>query len=150
MTELVTDGQERKKRDERRGQLIGAAWLVRWNSEGRGRGSTDAGSWIRTGIAPREAPEYEWIWIEPYLTTEAGGDIDTYRGQQAGRALVAQFAREVNAAAVYWFAEAKQVAEATQEEWLFLTGIMYTDGWVERDGTDSKGNTFIAWTMAPG
>ena len=102
MTELVTDGQERKKRDERRGQLIGAAWLVRWNSEGRGRGSTVAGSWIRTDIAPREAPEYEWIWIEPYLTTEAGGDIDTYRGQQAGRALMAQFAKEVNAAAVYW------------------------------------------------
>ena len=51
---------------------------------------------------------------------------------------------------VYWFAEAKRVAEATQEEWLFLTGIMYTDGWVERDGTDSKGNTLIAWTMATG
>ena len=48
----------------------------------------------------------------------------------------------------YWFDEAKKAAEATQEEWLFLTGIMQTDGWVQRAGSDSNGNRFTAWTKA--
>ena len=128
--------------------LMGTAWLALWKKAGRGRGAKGAGSWIRTDIAPREAPEYEWIWIEPYLTRETGEDIDTYRGQQAGRALLARFAAEVSSAAAYWFDEAKKAAEATQEEWLFLTGIMQTDGWVQRAGSDSNGNRFTAWTKA--
>ena len=146
MAASATDEQQRAARDGRRAQLMGVAWLALWNNQGRGR--KGAGSWIRTDIAPGEAPEYEWIWIEPYLTTETGDDIDIYRGQQAGRALLARFAAEVAPAAAYWFDEAKKAAEATREEWLFLTGIMQTDGWVQREGTDSKGNTFTAWTKA--
>ena len=146
---LATDEHEHVQRDERRAQLMGAAWLARWNSSGRGR-DTGVGSWIRGTVAPREAPEYEWIWIEPYLTTEAGGDIDTYRGQQAGRALMATFAETVDPAASYWFGQAKKTAEATQEEWLFLTGILQVDGWEQRQGKDSRGDAFTVWTKASG
>ena len=143
----TADEQQRAARDARRAQLIGAAWLALWKREDRGR-DEGAGSWIRTDIAPREAPEYEWIWIEPYLRRDADGDLDIYRGQQAGRALLARFVAEVNPAAVYWFDHAKQVAESTQEEWLFLTGIMQTDGWVQRQATENKGKTSTVWTKA--
>lgn len=145
MAASATDEQQRTAREERRAQLMGAAWLALWNNGGRGR-EKGAGSWIRTDIAPREAPEYEWLWIEPYLTRETGGDVDIYRGQRAGRALLARFAAEVNSAAVYWFDEAKKRAEETEEEWLFLTGIMQTDGWVRREATDRNGKPFTAWT----
>ena len=141
---------EHQARDERRAQLIGVAWMVLWKQEGRGRGSDGAGSWIRDTIAPREDPKYEWIWIEPYLTTETGDDVDTYRGQQAGRALLKKFAEAVEAAFAYWFEEAKKLAEATQEEWLFLTGIMQTDGWVQKEGKNAKGQPFTAWTKSAG
>ena len=142
------DGQS-QARDERRAQLIGAAWLAAWNRNGRGR-SEGAGSWIGDTIASREAPEYEWIWIEPYLTKEAGGDVDTYRGQQAGRALLEWFAGKLELAAAYWFDEAKKLAKDTEEEWLFLTGIMQTDGWVQKEGTDAKRQPFTAWTKSAG
>ena len=143
----TADEQQRDARDARRAQLMGAAWLALWKREGRGR-DEGAGLWIRTDIAPREAPEYEWIWIEPYLTRDADGDLDTYRGQQAGRALLARFVADADFTAAFWFDQAKRVAESTQEEWLFLTGIMQTDGWVQRHATDSNSNTVIVWTKA--
>ena len=80
----TADEQQRAARDARRAQLMGAAWLALWKG-GERRRDKGAGSWIRTDIEPREAPEYEWIWIEPYLTRDADRDLDTYRGQQAGR-----------------------------------------------------------------
>ena len=125
---------------------MGVAWLALWNNQGRGR--KGAGSWIRTDIAPGEAPEYEWIWIEPYLTTQT--EVDTYRGQQAGRALMVVFAETADAAATYWFERAKEVAAATEEEWLFLTGIMQTDGWIQSEATSNKGTTITIWTKAAG
>ena len=142
---VSTSDNEHQARDERRAQLIGAAWLAAWKRDGRGR-SEGAGTWIRNDIAPREDPNYEWIWIEPYLTTETGDDVDTYRGQQAGRALLEKFAEAVNAAASHWFDKAKELAEATQEEWFFLTGIMQTDGWVQKEGRNAQGQPFTAWT----
>ena len=147
MAASATDDQQRAARDERRALLMGQVWLAVWDRAGRGR-AEGAGSWIRDTIAPREELEYEWVWVEPYLTKEAGGNIDTYRGRQAGRALLAQFAREVNSAAAYWFDQAKRNAEATQEEWLFLRGIMQTDGWVQREATDSSGKCLLVWTKA--
>ena len=148
MTVSISD-DEHQARDERRGQLMGAAWIAAWKQEGRGR-SKGAGLWIRNTIAPREAPKYEWIWIEPYLTNETGDDVDAYRGQQAGRALVAKFAGALNTVTSYWFDKAKEQAAATEEEWLFLTGIMQTDGWVQQEGKDSEGQTVIGWTKSPG
>ena len=136
---------EHQARDERRAQLIGAAWLAAWKRDGRGR-SQGAGLWIRDTIASREDLKYEWIWIEPYLTNEAGEDVDTYRGQQAGRALLEKFAGTVHPAASHWFDKAKELSEATQEEWLFLTGIMQTDGWVQKEGKNAQGQPFTAWT----
>ena len=146
---VSTSDDEHQARDERRAQLMGAAWLAAWNRGGRGR-DKGAGTWIRDPIAPREDPEYEWIWIEPYLTNETGGDVDTYRGQQAGRAMLERFAGSVDSTSVYWFAEAKKLAESTQEEWLFLTGIMRTDGWVQHEGQNTKGEPFTAWTKSAG
>lgn len=142
------DGQS-QARDERRAQLMGAAWLAAWKRGGRGR-SKGAGAWIRSTIAPREDPKFEWIWIEPYLTKEIGDDVDNYRGQQAGRALLERFAANVEAASAYWFEEAKKLAEATEEEWLFLNGIMQTDGWLQREGRNREEQTFTAWTKSPG
>ena len=142
---VSTSDDEHQARDERRAQLMGAAWLTAWKQEGRGR-EDNAGSWIQDTIAPREAPEYEWIWVEPYLTKENGDDIDTYRGQQAGRALLKKFAGTVHSASASWFEAARKRAESTQEEWLFLTGIMQTDGWVQREGKKGDGQTFTAWT----
>ena len=143
-----SDG-EHQARNERRAQLIGAAWLAKWKQDGRGR-SKGVGTWIRDAIAPREAPQYEWIWIEPYLTSETGDDVDTYRGQQAGRALLAICAEQVDAAAPYWFGKAQEQAAATEEEWLFLTGIMQTDGWVQREVKTAKGEIVTAWTKSAG
>ena len=142
---VSTSDDETQARDERRAQLMGAAWLAAWKRNDRGR-DEGAGSWIRDTIAPREDPKYEWIWVEPYLTKETGDNLDTYRGQQAGRALLESFARRLNPAAAYWFEEAKKLAEATEEEWLLLTGIMQTDGWVRREGKKRDGQTFTAWT----
>ena len=124
---------------------MGAAWLAAWKGNSRGR-SKGAGTWIRNIIAPREDPKYEWIWIEPYLTTETGKDVDTYRGQQAGRALLERFAEMGDIFSPYWFDEAKKHAEATQEEWLFLTGIMNTDGWVQREAENNQGQSVPVWT----
>ena len=146
---VSTPDNEHQARDERRAQLIGAAWLAAWKRGGRGR-SQGMGLWIRNTIAPREDLKYEWIWIEPYLTNEAGEDVDTYRGQQAGRALLDRFAEAVDATSAYWFEEAKKLAEATQEEWLFLTGIMQTDGWVQKEGKNAQEQPFTAWTKSAG
>ena len=140
---------EHQARDERRAQLMGAAWLAAWKRGGRGR-SEGAGTWIRDHIASRENREFEWIWIEPYLTSEDGEDVDTYRGQQAGRAMLAKFSEAAHSAAPYWFEEARKRAEVTREEWLFLTGIMETDGWVQREGTKPDGQSFTAWTKSAG
>ena len=146
---VSTSDDERQARDERRAQLIGATWLAAWNRNGRDQGE-GAGWWIRNAIASREDPKYEWIWIEPYLKKEAGGDVDTYRGQQAGRALLEWFAGKLEPAAAYWFDGAKKIARDTEEEWLFLTGIMQTDGWVQREGNNAKGEPFTAWTKSAG
>ena len=148
MAVSATDEQH-DARDERRAQLMGAAWFAVWKRGGRGR-DKGAGTWIRDTIAPREDPKYEWIWIEPYLTSETGEAVDNYRGQQAGRAMLEKFAGKVDTTSAYWFAEAKKVAESTQEEWLFLTGIMQTDGWAEKDLKDAQGQRITAWTKSAG
>ena len=77
---------------------------------------------------------------------QAVGEIADVDPVQAGRALLESFARRLNPAAAYWFEEAKKLAEATEEEWLLLTGIMQTDGWVRREGKKRDGQTFTAWT----
>ena len=140
---------EGQARDGRRAQLIGDAWLAAWKRGGRGR-DKGAGTWIRDDIAPREDPMYEWIWIEPFLTKDAGDEVDRYRGQQAGRAMLDKFAGQMDSTSAYWFDKAKKLAEKSEEEWLFLTGIMKTGGWVQREGKKTDGQSFTAWTKSRG
>ena len=131
---------EKEKRDGRRGQLLGMAWLRSWQTQGRGK--TTAGenrsfaTWV-PGFEAAEQPEYVWIWCEPYLTTDT--DVDEYRGQSAGAVLLARLSGEEHKASKYFFDRAK--ALAGQDEWLFVPQVMEADGWRR---TDAGG-----WTKAP-
>ena len=133
---------ETEQRDARRGQLMGAAWLNRWIEKGRGRRNEDAASWIVT-IEANEEPEYSWIWVQPYLDKET--DVDKYRGQQAGKLLLARFAEGGDLqASKFYFDKAKEESEKTDEQWLFLDPILEVDGWTKTKTEKGK----PAWTKA--
>ena len=133
---------ETERNDARRGQLMGAAWLNRWIEQGRGRGKGNAASWI-SSIEVNEEPKYSWIWVQPYLDKET--DVDEYRGQQAGKLLLARFAEGVDLqASQFWFDKAKKESEKTDEQWLFLDPILEVDGWRKTKTEDGK----PAWTRA--
>ena len=133
---------ETEQRDARRGQLMGAAWLDDWKAEGRGRVDKSAASWI-SAIESNEEPKYCWIWVQPYLDTET--DVDEYRGQQAGKTLLAEFAKGRDLrASQSWMNAAKKEAEKTNEQWLFLDPILEADGWKKTTTQEGK----PAWTKA--
>lgn len=131
---------ETQIRDGRRGQLLGIVWLRDWQAQGRGKTTAGenrgAATWI-PGFEVAERPDYVWIWYEPYLTTEE--DQDEYRGQSAGKVLLARFSGEEHSASKYYFDQAK--ADAGRDEWLFVPQVMEADGWRR---TDASG-----WTKAP-
>ena len=133
---------ETEQRDARRGQLMGAVWLNEWIRQGRGRADDGAAKWIPS-IEYIEEPKYSWIWVEPYLDTET--DVDEYRGQQAGKALLAALARgEDLPGNPFWMHSAKEESEKTREQWLFLDPILEADGW---KNTDPKSDVPV-WTKA--
>lgn len=119
---------ETKIRDARRGQLLGEVWLRDWQAQDRGKTTDGENREAATYIPSFEAaenPEYVWVWYEPYLTRDT--DIDEYRGQSAGRALLAWFSGKEDQASQYFFDQAK--ATAGQDEWLFAPQVMEVDGW---------------------
>ena len=131
---------EKEMRDARRSQLLGMAWLRGWQAEGRGKATADKNRPFAMYVPFFEAaekPEFVWIWCEPYLTDDT--DLDEYRGQSAGKVLLAQFSGEELPASKYFFDRAK--ADAGRDEWLFVPQVMETDGWRR---TDAGG-----WTKAP-
>ena len=138
-TTTTSDGE---LRDARRGQIMGAAWLAHWIRDGRGT-EKGSGSWIRRTIAPREPEIYAWIWREPSLSTDQ--DLDEYRGQQAGAALLAAFGAQPRTEARFWFDAARKEAD-TEEAWLFAEASLKTDGWQEAQVNDDQGTTATVWT----
>lgn len=130
-----------EKYDARRSQLLGKVWLRGWQKQGRGKttagGNRGTATWIPSFEAAEE-PEYVWIWCEPYLTSDT--DVDEYRGQSAGKVLLARFSGEEHQASKYFFDRAK--ATAGRDEWLFLPQVMESDGWRRTAGG--------GWTKAPG
>ena len=131
---------KKEQRDGRRGQLLGMAWLRNWQARGRGKATAGENrpfaTWV-PGFEAAEKPEFVWIWCEPYLTTDT--DLDEYRGQSAGTALLARFSSEEQLASKHFFDQAK--ATAGQDEWLFVPQVMEADGW--RRTADG------GWTKAP-
>ena len=135
---------ETEQNDARRAQIMGKAWLSRWIAQGRGREDTNAASWV-SEIEPNEEPKYSWIWVPPYLSKETG--VDEYRGQQAGKTMLADFAQGRNlVASGFWMNAAKSEAENTDEQWLFLEPILEVDGWKKTKTQEGK----PAWTKADG
>ena len=127
-------------RDARRGQLLGMVWLELWQKQGRGKTTAGENREAATYIPSFEAeekPEYVWIWCEPYLTNDT--DVDEYRGQGAGTALLARFSGKEDQANKYFFDRAK--ATAGQDEWLFVPQVMEDDGWRRTAGG--------GWTKVP-
>ena len=131
---------EMEKRESRRSQLLGMAWLREWQAQGRGKTTEGknrgTATWI-SGFEAAEKPEFVWIWFEPYLTTDT--DVDEYRGQTAGTVLLDRFSGEEQLASKYFFDRAKAIAG--QDEWLFVPQLLERDGWRR---TDTGG-----WTKAP-
>ena len=127
-------------RDARRSQLLGKVWLELWQKQGRGKTTAGENRSAATFIPSFEAaekPKYVWIWCEPYLTNDT--DVDEYRGQSAGTALLARFSSKEDKASNYFFDRAK--AAAGQDEWLFVPQVMASDGWRRTAGG--------GWTKAP-
>ena len=134
-------GSETEARDERRGQIIGECWLLDWIEEGRTTGEKGCASWINS-CRETEKREYEWIWVPPYLQNEAGGELDRYRGQRAGAVIVKSLAQTVQLSGGHWFDRAAKHAESTDEQWLFLAGMIEIDGWRQVTLQDGA----IVWT----
>ena len=135
---------ETELRDARRGQFMGASWLSEWIAMGRSLDRTRAASWIPI-IEAREEPAYCWIWVPPYLKTVT--DVDEYRGQQAGKTMLANFAQGLKLVeSRLWMNEANRKSLDTNEQWLFLEPILKMDGWSKivmgRDG--------FCWTKVGG
>ena len=131
---------EKEKRDGRRGQLLGMAWLRGWQAQGRGKATAGEKRPFASYVPffeTAEKPEFVWIWCEPYLTDDT--DVDEYRGQSAGKVLLALFSDKEDKASKYFFDRAK--AHAGRDEWLFIPQVMEADGWRR---TDAGG-----WTKAP-
>ena len=141
--EKTDPGSETEARDERRGQIIGECWLQDWIAQGRKTADDGCASWIKSCRAT-EAREYEWIWVPPYLQNEAGGELDRYRGQRAGAVIVERLGSTAQRSGGHWFDRAAKHAENTDEQWLFLAGIMEVDGWEQVTLDDGP----IVWTKA--
>ena len=139
--------RERDERDLARSQELGAAWFHRWIAGGRLLTGT-AGEWIASHIRCNEAEQHEWIWYPPFLA-EVDEELDRYRGQTAGFALLHSFRREQRADSAIWFGLARKQA-AEDREWLFLSGTMKYDGWrpFEVPGTEQR-PVRTGWTKAP-
>ena len=126
--------------DARRAQIMGAAWLAQWTKNGRGRGNEGKAFWIGFAVESREAPQYAWIWVQPYL--DSTPEHDEYRGQQAGSALLDYFMNHFDTSSQYWMDAAKRQAQDTDETWLFLDPVLERDGWRKTKTQNGK----PAWT----
>ena len=146
--ETTSPVSQTKARDDRRGQLIGECWLGKWIEEGRKSDNERAASWLAPCRAAEER-DYEWMWVPPYLQSEADDEIDRYRGQRAGAVILEALAHTAHPAGGYCFGLASEHAVKTDEQWLFLAGIMEFDGWREAEMTDEAGQEFLVWTKVP-
>ena len=146
--ETTDPASQTKARDDRRGQLIGECWLENWIKEGRKSDGEGAASWLERCRAAEER-NYEWMWVPPYLQSEADDEIDRYRGQRAGAAILEALAHTAYSGGGYWFDCASEHAVKTDEQWLFLAGIMEFDGWREAEMTDKAGQKSLVWTKEP-
>ena len=133
-------GTEMQARDHRRSQLIGDTWLEKWLARNRDC-AKGAGAWIESRILRTEEPRYVWIWIPPYRDLHP--ELDPYRAQSAGRALLNLFANQVHSASGYWIESAAAHAKASSEEWLFILQVMHADGWTRIDEQERR-----VWTKA--
>ena len=125
--------KETHTRDDRRGQLLGNAWLRAWlEAERPIDGKGGAASWAASAKR-NEEPLYTWIWYRPYLTDNVD---DEYRSQQVGRNMLTQFDKSEHPASAYWFARAEAVAG--DDEWLFAANVLELDGWRAVPQPDGK------------
>ena len=131
------------KRDARRAQLMGIAWQTLWIEQGRGRRKNKVATWVPV-VGSNESPQYQWLWIPPYLDEET--DLDEYRGQQVGKTILSCMAKgEVVAENQFWMDEAKQESERTGESWLFLDVMLQADGWKTTEAQTKDGESRFIW-----
>ena len=111
-----------EKREQRRAQLIGKAWVSKWRADP----GTQAG-WMAI-ILERTRLRDRWLWSSRYLKDKT---FDESREQVAGDALLSAFADgSQSRASASWFDTAAQTDEWI-EGWLFDEECLRADGWVE-------------------
>ena len=130
-----------KKREERRAQLIGKAWMSAWRA--------DPGKWANWIPVFRQRTRlgYRWLWAPEYLTDTK---YDESRAQVAGDSLLSGFADgSLSVVSAYWFNAAAK-PDYWVEGWLFDEECLCADGWVKTTGRTANGKTWQGWRHKPG